>query len=118
MGIPLHWGLRCGAERLSRPIPDAKRRRFQLANAGYKAFLVNIESVRERVNGDGNKTLLNAPRPADNARAAHGIIRPKSPSLSMSLAWAAKACQVACSEWNDIRDEVGHCVGVYDNPAV
>lgn len=28
-----------------------------------------------------------------------------------------KACQVACSEWNDIRDDVGHCVGVYDNPA-
>lgn len=24
---------------------------------------------------------------------------------------------VACSEWNDIRDNVGHCVGVYDNPA-
>ncbi len=28
-----------------------------------------------------------------------------------------KACQVACSEWNDIRDTVGHNVGVYDNPA-
>lgn len=27
-----------------------------------------------------------------------------------------KACQVACSEWNDIRAEVGHNVGVYDNP--
>lgn len=27
-----------------------------------------------------------------------------------------KACQVACSEWNDIRDEVGHNHGVYDNP--
>ena len=28
-----------------------------------------------------------------------------------------KACQVACSEWNDIRDVVGNNVGVYDNPA-
>lgn len=28
-----------------------------------------------------------------------------------------KACQVACSEWNDLRTEVGHNVGVYDNPA-
>ena len=28
-----------------------------------------------------------------------------------------KACQVACSEWNELRDEVGHNVGVYDNPA-
>jgi formate dehydrogenase iron-sulfur subunit len=28
-----------------------------------------------------------------------------------------KACQVACMNWNDLRDEVGHNVGVYDNPA-
>ncbi|MGO4331465.1 formate dehydrogenase subunit beta [Cupriavidus sp. 2TAF22] len=28
-----------------------------------------------------------------------------------------KACQAACMEWNDLRDEVGHNVGVYDNPA-
>ena len=27
-----------------------------------------------------------------------------------------KACQVACMEWNDLRDEVGSCVGSYDNP--
>ena len=25
-------------------------------------------------------------------------------------------CQSACMEWNDIRDEVGTCSGVYDNP--
>jgi len=28
-----------------------------------------------------------------------------------------KACQAACMEWNDLRDEVGTNVGVYDNPA-
>ncbi len=28
-----------------------------------------------------------------------------------------KACQTACMEWNDLRDEVGTNVGVYDNPA-
>jgi formate dehydrogenase iron-sulfur subunit len=28
-----------------------------------------------------------------------------------------KACQVACMEWNDLRDEIGTNVGVYDNPA-
>ena len=28
-----------------------------------------------------------------------------------------KACQVACMNWNDLRDDVGHNVGVYDNPA-
>ena len=27
-----------------------------------------------------------------------------------------KACQVACMNWNDLRDEVGTNVGVYDNP--
>ena len=27
-----------------------------------------------------------------------------------------KACQVACMTWNDLRDDVGHNVGVYDNP--
>ena len=28
-----------------------------------------------------------------------------------------KACQVACMEWNDLRDDIGDNVGVYDNPA-
>jgi formate dehydrogenase iron-sulfur subunit len=28
-----------------------------------------------------------------------------------------KACQVACMNWNDLRDEVGENVGVYDNPS-
>jgi formate dehydrogenase iron-sulfur subunit len=27
-----------------------------------------------------------------------------------------KACQVACMNWNDLRDDVGSNVGVYDNP--
>ncbi|TDB55714.1 hypothetical protein C5468_03595 [Photorhabdus luminescens subsp. mexicana] len=29
-----------------------------------------------------------------------------------------KACQATCSEWNDIRDEVGFNIGVYDNPII
>jgi len=28
-----------------------------------------------------------------------------------------KACQVACMNWNDLRDEVGNNIGVYDNPS-
>ena len=28
-----------------------------------------------------------------------------------------KACQAACMEWNDLRDEVGHNAGSYDNPS-
>ena len=27
-----------------------------------------------------------------------------------------KACQVACMNWNDLRDAVGENIGVYDNP--
>ncbi len=37
--------------------------------------------------------------------------------IDVSTCIGCKACQVACSEWNDLRDEVGNNVGVYDNPA-
>ena len=37
--------------------------------------------------------------------------------IDVTTCIGCKACQVACSEWNDLRDEVGDCVGVYDNPA-
>ncbi|WP_280141336.1 formate dehydrogenase subunit beta [Azotobacter beijerinckii] len=36
--------------------------------------------------------------------------------IDVSICIGCKACQVACSEWNDLRDEVGQNVGVYDNP--
>ena len=31
--------------------------------------------------------------------------------IDVSTCIGCKACQVACSEWNDIRDEVGFCTG-------
>lgn len=37
--------------------------------------------------------------------------------IDVSTCIGCKACQAACMEWNDIRDEVGICSGVYDNPA-
>ena len=37
--------------------------------------------------------------------------------IDVSKCIGCKACQVACAEWNDVRDAVGHNVGVYDNPA-
>lgn len=37
--------------------------------------------------------------------------------IDVTTCIGCKACQVACSEWNDIRDEIGSNVGVYDNPA-
>ncbi len=36
--------------------------------------------------------------------------------IDISKCIGCKACQVACMEWNDLRDEIGTCVGVYDNP--
>jgi formate dehydrogenase iron-sulfur subunit len=36
--------------------------------------------------------------------------------IDVSTCIGCKACQAACMEWNDIRDEVGSCSGVYDNP--
>jgi formate dehydrogenase iron-sulfur subunit len=36
--------------------------------------------------------------------------------IDTSKCIGCKACQVACSEWNELRDEVGSNAGVYDNP--
>ena len=36
--------------------------------------------------------------------------------IDVSKCIGCKACQVACLEWNDKREEVGVNVGVYDNP--
>ena len=36
--------------------------------------------------------------------------------IDVSACIGCKACQAACMEWNDIRDEVGNNYGVYDNP--
>jgi formate dehydrogenase iron-sulfur subunit len=36
--------------------------------------------------------------------------------IDVSKCIGCKACQVACMEWNDLRDEVGFNSGVYENP--
>ena len=36
--------------------------------------------------------------------------------IDVSRCIGCKACQVACMEWNDLRDTIGHNHGVYDNP--
>jgi formate dehydrogenase iron-sulfur subunit len=41
---------------------------------------------------------------------------PVAKLIDISKCIGCKACQVACMEWNDLRDEVGTNVGVYDNP--
>jgi formate dehydrogenase iron-sulfur subunit len=37
--------------------------------------------------------------------------------IDVSRCIGCKACQAACMEWNDLRDEVGYFEGSYDNPA-
>ena len=36
--------------------------------------------------------------------------------IDVSACIGCKACQVACMQWNDLRDEVGTTHGTYDNP--
>ncbi len=47
-------------------------------------------------------------------------VRTRAPEVAKlideSKCIGCKACQVACMTWNDLRDEVGENVGVYDNP--
>jgi formate dehydrogenase iron-sulfur subunit len=37
--------------------------------------------------------------------------------IDVSACIGCKACQSACMEWNDLRPEIGHTAGIYDNPA-
>ncbi len=41
---------------------------------------------------------------------------PVAKLIDISKCIGCKACQVACMQWNDLRDEVGENEGVYDNP--
>jgi len=50
--------------------------------------------------------------PAPQARQTIEIAK----LIDVSTCIGCKACQVACMEWNDVRDEVGSNHGVYDNP--
>ena len=52
--------------------------------------------------------------PSPQARTA---VREVAKLIDVSSCIGCKACQVACMQWNDLRDEIGHNVGVYDNPA-
>jgi formate dehydrogenase iron-sulfur subunit len=60
------------------------------------------------------RSATNGFTPAPQARNHQ---EPVAKLIDVTTCIGCKACQVACSEWNDIRDEIGHNVGVYDNPA-
>jgi formate dehydrogenase iron-sulfur subunit len=56
-------------------------------------------------------------RSASSVPAPAKQMVPVAKLIDVSKCIGCKACQVACLEWNDLREEVGSNVGVYDNPA-
>jgi formate dehydrogenase iron-sulfur subunit len=48
---------------------------------------------------------------------ARNAVQEVAKLIDVSSCIGCKACQVACMQWNDLRDSVGHNIGVYDNPA-
>lgn len=58
-------------------------------------------------------SATNSLTPAPRARDAQMEV---AKLIDVTVCTGCKGCQVACSEWNDLRAEVGHNVGVYDNP--
>ncbi|SPJ32014.1 formate dehydrogenase subunit beta [Kushneria phyllosphaerae] len=66
--------------------------------------MINSQNIVAR-----SATTLPAPHARDNVVEVAKLI-------DVSKCIGCKACQVACMEWNDLRDDVGECHGVYDNP--
>ena len=55
-------------------------------------------------------------RSASSVPAPARQLTPVAKLIDVSKCIGCKACQVACLEWNDMREEVGVNRGVYDNP--
>jgi formate dehydrogenase iron-sulfur subunit len=48
--------------------------------------------------------------------SVRAVATPVAKLIDISKCIGCKACQVACMQWNDLRDDIGTTVGVYDNP--
>ncbi len=58
------------------------------------------------------RSATTPPPPAVRAAASPVVAK----LIDTTKCIGCKACQVACMEWNDLRDEIGTNAGVYDNP--
>jgi formate dehydrogenase iron-sulfur subunit len=58
------------------------------------------------------RSATTTPSPQARAEATPQVAK----LIDVSSCIGCKACQVACMQWNDLRDDVGDTVGVYDNP--
>jgi len=56
-------------------------------------------------------------RSASSVPTPAKMLTPMAKLIDVSKCIGCKACQSACLEWNDLREEVGSNRGVYDNPA-
>jgi formate dehydrogenase iron-sulfur subunit len=63
----------------------------------------------------GEQDLLR--RSASSVPAPARQLTPMAKLIDVSKCIGCKACQSACLEWNDLREEVGVNTGTYDNPA-
>ncbi len=55
-------------------------------------------------------------RSASSVPSPERQLTPMAKLIDVSKCIGCKACQAACLEWNDLREEVGINHGVYDNP--
>src|SRR5262249_17380647 len=55
-------------------------------------------------------------RSASNERLSAEPLAKVAKLIDVSKCIGCKACQVACLEWNDMREKIGYNHGVYDNP--
>jgi formate dehydrogenase iron-sulfur subunit len=61
--------------------------------------------------------LLQSSASTTTPSAVRGAVDQVAKLIDVSKCIGCKACQVACMQWNDLRDEVGTTAGVYDNQA-
>ena len=66
-------------------------------------------STQDIIRRSATSPLTPAPQARDHRQQVAKLI-------DVTTCIGCKGCQVACSEWNDIRAEVGHNIGIYDNP--
>src|SRR5690606_14977918 len=100
--------------RLPREYADAVRRRRERADAGVQVVpRARGEGVMALESQDIVRRSATTTKPPQVRRARTA---PVAKLIDTSQCIGCKACRVACMEWNDLRDEIGTCSGVYDNP--
>src|SRR5208282_3401621 len=107
---------RAGQERIPRQYPDPLCGRRQHQHAGIQVVPREYrESIRRRkmaLQSLDIKARSATTTPPPDQRQTLEVAK----LIDVSKCIGCKACQSACMEWNDLRDEVGNNAGVYDNP--